>query len=86
MAFNTGVVNTLPVNTTDVKAASLYQVNTGLVTVVLLAVNTVATLPQIDLNPFTVISACTARGLMIMVTGFAPAAVFSHLLVPLTVT
>ena len=85
-AVNTGVVNTLPTKATDVKAASLYQVNTGLVTVVLLAVNTAATFPQIDLDPVTVTSACTALGFTTTVIGFAVTAVFSHLFVPLTVT
>ena len=86
LAVNTGVVKTLPTNATDVKAASLYQVNTGLVTVVLLAVNTAATFPQIDLDPFTDTSACTAREFTTIVTGLAFAAEFSHLLLPLTVT
>ena len=86
LAVNTGVVNTLPTNATDVKAASLYQVNTGLVTVVLFAVNTAATFPQIDVDPVTVISVCIALGFTTTVFGFAVTAVFPHLFVPLTVT
>ncbi|MNQ87405.1 hypothetical protein D3C85_1026270 [compost metagenome] len=72
---------------TSVKAASLYQVNTGLVTVVLEAVN-VALAPAQNgaLFPVTAISAAVAGGLITTVTTLAPAARLSHLLVPLTVT
>ena len=86
LADNTGVVNTAPVNTTLLSAASLYQVNTGLVTVVLDAVNVVPEPLHIDVVPVVVISLANAIGFTIIVTGLALAAVFSHLLLPLTVT
>ena len=53
LAVNAGVVNTAPTNATSVKVALVYQVNTGLVTVVLLAVNTAADPPQTFVEPFT---------------------------------
>ncbi len=86
LAVNVGVVNTAPTNATLVKVALVYQVNTGFVTVVLLAVNTAADPPQTFVEPFTTISVATAIGLTLMVTAAAFAALFSHLLVPLTVT
>ncbi|MNL72127.1 hypothetical protein D3C87_1973880 [compost metagenome] len=72
---------------TVVKAASLYQVNTGLVTVVLLATN-LAEFPEQNgaSAPATLISVANAGGLTVTVTALAVAAVFSHLLDPLTVT
>lgn len=86
LAVNVGVVKTAPTKATSVKVALVYQVNTGLVTVVLLAVNTAADPPQIFVEPFTIISVATAIGLTLMVTVAAFAALFSHLLFPLTVT
>ena len=86
MADNTGVVNTAPVNTTLLSAASLYQVNTGLVTVVLDAVKVVPEPLHIDVVPVVVISLATAIGFTMIVTGLALAAAFSHLLLPFTVT
>ena len=85
-AVNVGVVNTAPTKATLVKVALVYQVNTGLVTVVLLAVSTAADPPQIFVDPFTTISLATAIGLTLMVTVAAFTAELSHLLVPLTVT
>ncbi|MNQ75616.1 hypothetical protein D3C85_904190 [compost metagenome] len=84
--LNTGDTNTGPVNTTVVKVASLYQVNTGLVTVVLVAAKVAAVFAQTEVEPFTVISVATAIGLTVTVTALAFAALFSHLLAPLTVT
>ena len=86
LEVNTGVVNEAPVNTTLVSAASLYQVNTGLIIVVLEAVNVVPEPLHIDVVPVVVISLATALGFTIIVTALALAAVFSHLLLPFTVT
>ena len=77
-------MNEAPVKTTVVSAASLYQVNTGLVTVVLLAVS-VAELPEHTVALPAVISEASAEGLTFTVTNLAFTAVFSHLLVPFTV-
>ena len=78
MAVKTGVVNTLPTNTGEVNATSLYQVNIGLVIVLVLAVNVAATFPQTDLFPLTVTSACMALGFTVTVMVLALAAEFSH--------
>ena len=73
-----------PVDIAVVSAASLYQVNTGLVTVVLVAVS-VAALPEQTVALFAVMSDASAEGLTVTVTALAVAGVFSHLLLPLTV-
>ena len=86
LAVKTGVVNVAPTDATLVKAASLYQVNTGLVTVVLLAVKIVLALLQTEVVPLATISLATALGFTVTVTAFALADVFSHLLLPFTVT
>ena len=81
------MLNTGPVNTAVVSAASLYQVNTGLVTVVLLAVNFAEVPEQKGTSaPLTAMSEASAGGLTVTVTTLAFAVVFSHLLSPLTVT
>ncbi|MNQ75618.1 hypothetical protein D3C85_904210 [compost metagenome] len=69
-----------------VKAASLYQVNTGLVTVGDVALNTAGDPAQATVLPLRIISVEVAKGLTVTVTTFASAAPFSHLLAPLTVT
>ena len=79
-----GVVNEAPVKTAVVNAASLYQVNTGLVTVVLLAVSTTEP-PEHTEALFAVMSEANALLVTFTVTTFAFAEVFSHLLLPLTV-
>ena len=79
-------MNDGPTKATVVKAASVYQVNTGLVTVVLDAVNVVPEPLHIDVVPVVVRSLATAIGFTVIVTALALAAVFSHLLLPLTVT
>ena len=81
-----GVVNIGPVNATLVSDASLYQVNTGLVTVVELALITAVPDPQMVAGVDKVISACTAAVFTFTVTTLAVMAEFSHLLSPLTVT
>ncbi|MNI31578.1 hypothetical protein D3C85_754720 [compost metagenome] len=63
-----GVLNTAPTLTTCVKAASLYQVNTGLVTVVLAAVNTAVPEAHNEVVPVTVTSAAVADGLTVIET------------------
>ena len=86
LLVNAGVVNEAPVNTTVESAALLYQVNTGLITVVLVAVSVVVPLVQIVVEPDTATSVDTALGLTITVTVLALAELFSHLLAPFTVT
>ena len=74
-------------NTALVNAASLYQVNTGFVTVVVVAVSLAVVPAQIgSLAPATLMSEATAGGFTVKVTTLAVAAVFSHLFDPLTVT
>ncbi|MNQ87404.1 hypothetical protein D3C85_1026260 [compost metagenome] len=85
-AVSTGS-NTGPVNTAFVKAASLYQVNTGLVTVVLLAVNFAFVPAQNGASlPVMATSAAVAGGFTVIVTTLALAGSLGHLLSPLTVT
>ncbi|MNX43347.1 hypothetical protein D3C86_737910 [compost metagenome] len=74
-----------PVNTTLVSEASLYQVNTGWVTVVLEAIN-ITVVPEQIRALLTAISAAVANSLTVTVTTLALAGKFSHLLSPLTVT
>ena len=88
MVVNTGVVNTEPVNTTVFKGGiavpGKYWVGYRCAGCSQCCCCAFA---QTDVEPFTVISvAATATGLTLMVTATAFAAVFSHLLVPLTVT
>ena len=82
---NAGVLKVAPVNTGIVKAASLYQVNTGLVTVVVLAAKP-ADEPAQMLASAAVTSVTEATGLTTTFTDLAVATLFSHLLSPLTVT
>ncbi|MNR00424.1 hypothetical protein D3C85_1161950 [compost metagenome] len=86
LTLNTGS-NTGPVKATSVRSASLYQVNTGLVTVVLLAVN-LAFVPAQNgvLFPAIAISAAVAGGFTVIVTTLALAGSLGHLLSPLTLT
>ncbi|MNI31579.1 hypothetical protein D3C87_1346990 [compost metagenome] len=86
VALSAGVTKLAPVFTTVVKAASLYQVNTGLVTVVLVAVKVTVEPPQMVLVPVKLISVGPATGLTVTVTSFALPGLFAHLFVPLTVT
>ena len=85
VAVNTGVVNIGPVKATLVNEASLYQVNTGLVTVVELALIVAVPEPQITVGFDSVISAAVATSFTVTVTTFAVDAELSHLLSPLTV-
>ena len=85
VAVNTGVVNDEPTKATVVKAASLYQVNVGLVTVVVVAVSVVFDPEQIVASA-AVISEAVATGLTVIVTTLAVPGAFSHLLSPFTVT
>ena len=71
--------------TTCVKAASLYQVNFGLVTVVLLAVS-VTLEPEQTVVSFAMISAAVAGVVVVTVTALAALTGLAHLLSPLTVT
>ena len=87
VVVSAGVLNTAPVNTALVKAASLYQVNTGLVTDTLLAVNFAEVFAQNGVSaPATLMSEANAGGFTLTVTALAVAAVLSHLFEPLTVT
>ena len=79
------MLNVAPTNATEVKAASLYQVNTGLVTVVLVATNAADEPAQIEAS-LAVTSLALATVVTIIATAFALAAEFSHLLSPFTVT
>ncbi len=86
VVVNTGVVNIGPVKATLVNEASLYQVNTGLVTVVELALITAVPDPHTKLGVDKVISAAVAAWFTLTVTTLAVIPEFSHLLSPLTVT
>ncbi|MNQ75617.1 hypothetical protein D3C85_904200 [compost metagenome] len=81
-----GVVNIGPLNATLVSEASLYQVNTGLVTVVELALITTEPEPHTLAGVDKVISAAVAPAFTVTVTTLAVIFEFSHLLSPLTVT
>ena len=83
--FNDGVLNVAPTKATDVSVASVYQVNIGLVTVVVLATNA-AEVPWQMLASFAETSATLAIGVTVSATAKAPPDAFSHLLSPLTVT
>ena len=63
------MVNAGPTNNWLVKAASPYHVNTGLATVVLLAVNIVVPAVHKDVLPVMLISDAKAFGFTVMVTG-----------------
>ena len=68
LAVKAGVTKTAPEKATFVKAASLYQVNTGFVTVVELAVNTAEEAAQAFVFPLMITSVVVARGLTFTVT------------------
>ena len=85
VVVNAGVLKVAPVNTGVVKAASLYHVNTGLVTVVVLATK-LADEPAQIVASAAITSVAEATGLTTTFTDLAVAALFSHLLSPLTVT
>ena len=80
-----GVLNEAPVKAIVVNAASLYQLNIGLVTVVLLAVS-VAGLPEHAEVLAVVMSDASAGVVTFTVTALALAAMFSNLFAPFTVT
>ena len=63
-----GVAKVAPVKATEVSAASLYQVNTGLVTVVLDALS-VAELPEHTVALFAAMSDASAEGVTVTATG-----------------
>ena len=79
------MLNVAPTNATEVKAASLYQVNTGLVTVVLVATNAADEPAQIEAS-LAVTSLALATGVTVTIIALPFPAAFSHLLSPLTVT
>ena len=85
MAVRTGVLKLAPTKATEVKAASLYQVNVGLLTVVVAAVN-VALDPAQIVASVAVTSPAPAIGVTVSATAKALPEAFSHLLSPLTVT
>ena len=85
VVLKAGVVKIGPTNATLVNEASLYQVNTGLVTVVELALIVAVPDPQITAGFDSVISAAVATSFTVTVTTFAVDAELSHLLSPLTV-
>ena len=74
-----------PLKATLVNEASLYHVNTGLVTVAELALITAVPEPHTLAGVDKVISAVVAPALTFTVTTFAFAAELSHLLSPFTV-
>ena len=80
-----GVVKIGPTKATLVNEASLYQVNTGFVTVVELALIVAAPEPQMIAGLETVISAAVATSFTVTVTTLAADAELSHLLLPFTV-
>ena len=80
------MVNVGPTKATVVNVASLYQVNTGLVTVELEAAKVAVVPEQIEVPPVTTTLTAVALGLTTTVTILAPVAAFSQRLLPLTVT
>ncbi|MNL42504.1 hypothetical protein D3C87_1649630 [compost metagenome] len=74
-----------PVKATSVKAGSRYQVNTGLVTVVLLALSTAGIPAQMVLSA-AMMSVTTALRVTVTVTTLAVVISLAQALVPLTVT
>ena len=85
VVVKTGVLKVAPTKATEVKAASLYQVKIGLVTVVVAAVNVVLDPVQIVAS-VAVTSPAPAIGVTVSTTAKALPEAFSHLLSPLTVT
>ena len=85
VVVKTGVLKVTPTKATEVKAASLYQVKVGLVTVVVAAVN-------VALDPAQIVASVAARspapaiGVTVSTTAKALPEAFSHLLSPFTVT
>ena len=85
VVVKTGVLKVAPTKATEVKAASLYQVKVGLVTVVELALMVAVPEPQIKVGADKVISAAVAASFTFTVITLALAAELSHLLSPFTV-
>ena len=85
VVVKTGVLKVAPTKATEVKAASLYQVKIGLVTVEVTAVN-VALDPAQIVASVAVTSPVPATGLTVSAIAKALPEAFSHLLSPLTVT
>ena len=85
VAVNAGVVKFGPTKATLVSEASLYQVNTGLVTVVELAASVAVPEPQTKVGADKMMSAAVAASFTFTVITLAVAAELSHLLSPFTV-
>ena len=85
VVVKTGVLKVAPTKATEVKAASLYQVKVGLVTVVVVATKA-AEVPAQIVASFTATSPAPAIGVTVSTTAKALPEAFSHLLSPLTVT
>ncbi len=86
VVVNAGVVKDAPTCATLDKAASLYQVKTGLITVPDEADKLVVEFLQITFKPVRLISDPVDKGLTLMETTRAVDGVFSHFPSPLTVT
>ncbi|MNY61041.1 hypothetical protein D3C86_1976680 [compost metagenome] len=80
-----GVVSVLPLTARSVRFASRYQLNTGLVMVVVVAVKVTAVPEQVVLSA-AIISAVVAFLLTVTVTTLADAASLAQASLPLTVT
>ena len=85
LAVSNGVLKIGPTKATLVNEASLYQVNTGLITLVELALMVAFPEPHITAGSDKVISAAVAASFTFTVIILAVAAELSHLLSPLIV-
>ena len=85
VVVKTGVLKVVPTKATEVKAASLYQVKVGLVTVVVVATKATEVPVQI-IASVAATSPAPAIGVTVSTTAKALPEAFSHLLSPLTVT
>ena len=85
LVVKTGVVKFGPTKATLVSEASLYHVNTGLVTVVELALIVAVPEPQTKVDVDKVRSAAVAASFTLTVITLAVAVELSHLLSPLMV-
>ena len=85
LVVKSGVVKIGPTKATLVNEASLYQVTTGFVTVVELALIVAVPEPQMIAGLETVISAAVATSFTVTVTTLAADAELSHLLLPFIV-